>query len=251
MTPSPAETNLATYDDARLAALYDHDNPPGEDHAFFRQVADEASATRIVDLGCGTGSLTVTLAGEGRTVVGIDPAEAMLRVALTRPGGDAVEWRHGTAELIAPASADVVVMSGNVAMHLIGEDWHGALRRIAAGLVPGGRLVFETRNPVLRAWEGWNQGPSERATPVGRVVESESTTPLDADGVVLMRCRTVFAEDGAVMDADQHLQFRSEERVRADLAAAGLRVEQISGDWRRTPLDATADRLMVVEARKK
>ena len=44
MTPSPAETNLATYDDARLAALYDHDNPPGEDHAFFRQVADEAGA---------------------------------------------------------------------------------------------------------------------------------------------------------------------------------------------------------------
>ena len=26
---------------------------------------------------------------------------------------------------IEPASADLVIMNGNVAMHLIGQDWHG------------------------------------------------------------------------------------------------------------------------------
>ncbi|WP_230956173.1 class I SAM-dependent methyltransferase, partial [Micrococcus luteus] len=52
-----------------------------------------------------------------------DPAEAMLRVARARAGGDRVEWRRGTAELIEPASADLVIMSGNVAMHLIDQDW--------------------------------------------------------------------------------------------------------------------------------
>ena len=39
--PSRAEANRRTYDDARLAAIYDVDNPAGEDHAFFRRVADE------------------------------------------------------------------------------------------------------------------------------------------------------------------------------------------------------------------
>ena len=125
--PSRAEANRRTYDDARLAAIYDVDNPAGEDHAFFRRVADEVSAarasTRIVDLGCGTGILTVTLAGPGRDVVGIDPAEAMLAAARARPGGDGVEWRHGDAGLIAPDSADLVVMSGNVAMHLVDDDY--------------------------------------------------------------------------------------------------------------------------------
>ncbi|MCO0634263.1 hypothetical protein NGH33_10025, partial [Micrococcus yunnanensis] len=71
--PSRAEANRRTYDDARLAAIYDVDNPAGEDHAFFRRVADEVSAarasTRIVDLGCGTGILTVTLAGPGRDLL--------------------------------------------------------------------------------------------------------------------------------------------------------------------------------------
>ena len=135
--PSRAEANRRTYDDARLAAIYDVDNPAGEDHAFFRRVADEVSAarasTRIVDLGCGTGILTVTLAGPGRDVVGIDPAEAMLAAARARPGGNGVEWRHGDAGLIAPDSADLVVMSGNVAMHLVDDDWHASLRRLGGG----------------------------------------------------------------------------------------------------------------------
>ncbi|MDO4792530.1 MAG: hypothetical protein Q3999_08635 [Buchananella hordeovulneris] len=50
------------YDDAHLAAIYDHDNPSGADHAFFCALADEIGARSIVDLGCGTGLLTVLLA---------------------------------------------------------------------------------------------------------------------------------------------------------------------------------------------
>lgn len=250
MTPSAAETNRYTYDDARLATLYDLDNPPGDDHDFFRMLAGETGAARIVDLGCGTGSLTVTFVGEGRHVVGIDPAEAMLRVARERPGGDAVEWRRGTAELITPGAADLVVMSGNVAMHLIGDDWHDALGHISAALSSGGRLAFETRNPVLRAWEGWNREATERTTPVGRVAETESATAPDADGVVRMHCRTEFPSDGTALDVDQHLQFRSKNQIRADLTAAGLTVDRISGDWHRRPFDVAADRLMVVEARR-
>ncbi|CAM3943280.1 class I SAM-dependent methyltransferase [Micrococcus flavus] len=252
--PSRAEANRRTYDDARLAAVYDVDNAAVEDHVFFRRVADEVAAVtdgpvaRIVDLGCGTGILTVTLAGEGRSVVGIDPAEAMLEVARTRPDGDDVTWRRGTAELIEPDSADLAVMSGNVAMHLIGDDWHAALRRIGAGLVPGGRLVFETRNPARRAWEGWQQDPTERTTPAGRLIESERTSAPDEDGVVTMHVRTEFPDSGDVLELDQHLQFRSAEQVRADLAVAGLRVERISGDWRRTPFDPAEDRMLVVEA---
>lgn len=249
--PSPRTTsNRLTYDDARMAAIYDIDNPDGEDHDFFRQVAREADARRIVDLGCGTGILTVTLADEGRSVIGIDPAAAMLEIARTRPGGQNVEWRLGTSELIDPTWADLVIMSGNVAMHLIDTDWHAALAHIAAGLAPNGRLVFETRNPVRRAWESWQQDPTERMTPAGRVIESETTTTPDRDGVVTMHVRTEFPDQGATAQITQHLQFRSEEQIRTDLAQASLRVERISRDWRRGPFDVSKDALMVVEARR-
>ena len=163
--PSRAEANRRTYDDARLAAIYDVDNPAGEDHAFFRRVADEVSAarasTRIVDLGCGTGILTVTLAGPGRDVVGIDPAEAMLSVARARPGGDRVEWRRGTAELIEPASADLVIMSGNVAMHLIDQDWQQE---------PTERTTAAGRPTRVRGHEHAGRGRRRRAPMAHRVL---------------------------------------------------------------------------------
>ena len=150
---------------------------------------------------------------------------------------------HGVRDALAHG----VTVTG-ATMHLVDDDWHASLRRIGAGLVPGGRLVFETRNPVRRAWEGWQQDPTERTMPAGRVLESERTSAPDRHGVVTMRVRTEFLDSGEVSEVDQHLQFRSAEQVRADLAAAGLRVERLSGDWHRTAFDPAEHPLMVVEA---
>lgn len=248
MPHSPAEANRRAYDDPAVAADYDAANPDGPDHDFFRRLAQETGAERIVDLGCGTGLLTVTLAETGRAVVGIDPAEAMLEVARTRPGGDAVRLLRGTAELIEPATADLVIMSGNVAMHLVGDDWHDALSRIAAGLLPGGRLAFETRNPALRAWEDWTSEPTETTTTAARLLESEVTSAPDHRGVVVHRWRSEDLTTGTVQEGEEHLQFRSPAQVRADLEAVGLSVERISGGWDRREFDEAADALMVVEA---
>src|SRR5580658_1437783 len=44
------------YRDVDLVGLYDLDNPGGEDHIFFRSLADEIGARSIIDLGCGTGA---------------------------------------------------------------------------------------------------------------------------------------------------------------------------------------------------
>lgn len=125
-------SNLA-YEDKLLAAIYDDDNPDGPDHEYFRELARDTAPTRITDLGCGTGLLTATLTGPGRVVVGIDPAAAMLERAAARPGGDTVEWRLGTSELIESDACELIVMSGNVAMHILGDAWIANLRDISRG----------------------------------------------------------------------------------------------------------------------
>lgn len=221
------------YDDARLAAVYDVDNPDGPDHDFFRALADEMSATRIVDLGCGTGILTVTLTRDDREVTGIDPAPAMLDYARNRPGADRAHWIQGTSDKIAPDSADLVLMTGNVAMHIIGDAWHKTLDDIAQGLRSGGVLAFDSHNPDAKAWEQWNAAESDRQTPVGLLRESVVTEAPDAHGVVVMHCHNEFLDDHYILDVDQELQFRSHDQIVKDLDQAGLRVEAVYRNWAR------------------
>lgn len=248
---SRREAYEVTYDDWRLAAIYDADNPPGEDHEYFRGLADRVAAGRIVDLGCGTGSLTVTLARPGRTVIGIDPAAAMLAYAAARPGGDQIEWRLGASERIGGDSADLIIMSANVAMHLLGSDWDRTLADIASGLAAGGLVAFESRNPDAEAWRTWNDPPAERQTPVGRLRESTTTTPPDADGIVTMHCHNDFLDAGGVLDLEQRLQFRTMHQIAADLERAGLTLEQVWGGWDRVPFAGGPEQeLMIFEARR-
>ena len=76
------------YVDPRLVELYDIENAGRADIDFYVRLAADLDASRILDLGCGTGLLTRELAVDGRDVVGVDPAAAMLAYARRQPGAD-------------------------------------------------------------------------------------------------------------------------------------------------------------------
>ncbi|WP_231445832.1 class I SAM-dependent methyltransferase [Brevibacterium zhoupengii] len=241
-------SNLA-YEDKLLAAIYDDDNPDGPDHDYFRELARDVAATRITDLGCGTGMLTATLTGPGRVVVGIDPAAAMLERAAARPGGDGVEWRLGTSELVESDACDLIVMSGNVAMHILGDAWIATLRDISRGLRAGGVLAFEARNPLARAWRNWNNPAQTRTTAVGQLRETTTVSDPDDEGIITMNSVNEFLDADEAINVSQRLQFRTFDTLRDDLNAAGMRVHNIWQDWDRTPFTGTeSEPLMIVEA---
>lgn len=238
------------YSNPRLVRLYDVDNPDGADHDFFRELVNEVEAPRVVDLGCGTGILTVTLAQPGRKVLGIDPSKGMLDFARSRPGGDTVTWLEGTAATIEPRSADVIIMSGNVAMHIL-EDWPETLASIAAGLTERGVVAFESRNPEASAWRNWSDTGSERDTADGRLIESCSIEGPDVTGRVVMHIRKEWPDDGDIVEVKQELQFRSHQQILADLNRAGLTNVITYRNWSREPFTGGPGQpLMVFVARK-
>lgn len=247
---SAAGARPGTDYDPRLVDLYDQDNPDGADHDFFRSLAAEIGAQSIVDLGCGTGILTVTLATPGRNVVGIDPSATMLDYARRRPGGDQVNWVLGDSRAIPAAEVDYVVMSGNVAQHIPDPHWQRALADIAAALAPGGVLVFESRNPRARAWESWAADLSSvRDTMHGQLREWQEITEPQP-GQVLMRAHNVFEATGEHVVQELLLFFREREVIAGQLEAAGFVLDGVWGDWARTPADASSP-LMVFQARRR
>src|SRR5215217_2386489 len=112
------------YVDPRLVDLYDTDNPRGADTDFYVRLANDLDARTIIDLGCGTGLLTRELAVDGRRVIGVDPAPAMLAFARRQPGAERVRWVEGDSGALGAPRADLVVMTGNVAQVFLDDsEW--------------------------------------------------------------------------------------------------------------------------------
>ena len=236
--------------DPRLVELYDSDNPDGPDHDYYRSLVDHAGARAVLDLGCGTGILTVTFAAPGRRVVGVDPSPAMLHFAKRRRGSERVDWILGDSRSIPPGAHDVAVLSGNVAQHIPDGAWERTLADLHASLRPGGLLAFESRNPSDRAWEGWTaEAPMERDTPHGRLRESFELQDQNIDeageGTITLRSRNLL--DGEDLSHDFTLAFRSEARLVEQLDRAGFDVRAVWGGWDRTPVREDS-RLLVIEA---
>lgn len=110
-------------------------------HELLARV-DSRRPARVVDLGCGDGALTATLADRwpGATVLGVDSSESMLAQAAAR-GAARLSFELGTVEDWRPA-APVDVLVSNAALHWV-PDHASQLRRLAESVAPGGWLAVQ------------------------------------------------------------------------------------------------------------
>lgn len=93
----------------------------------------------ILDLGCGTGTLTHELAGRAGRVVGIDASPEM--VATARRSFPNIEFLVADA-LELPFENQFEVVFSNAVLHWL-RDHERLLKNIRRALKPGGRLVCE------------------------------------------------------------------------------------------------------------
>lgn len=235
--------------DRRLAELYDPLDPDRGDLDAYLLLAEEFGARSVLDIGCGTGVFALLLAERGVEVVGVDPAGASLDVARVKPGADRVRWIHGDATALPPLQTDLVTMTANVAQAIVDPElWHRTLAGAYEALRPGGRLVFETRDPARRAWEGWNREDSYGVTEVPGIGTVESWVELTEVTGQLVTFRWHYAFDGdgdgdgngtrgsgngtgagtgGALTSDSTLRFRERHDIEADLAAHGYVLEDV------------------------
>lgn len=219
----------AVFDDPRLAPLYDLFDSDRSDLEAYVSIAEDLDARRILDIGCGTGVFALMLAQRGHEVIGVDPAAASLDVARSKPGAEKVRFLLGDATTLPPLQVDLVTMTGNVAqVFLTDAEWAATLTGIQQALRPGGRLVFESRDPARRVWENWIRDWSPKRIELAGVggVESWAKVTQVEGALVTFEGATTLA-DGRVIPTSSTLRFRERDEFEATLAAAGFRVDEV------------------------
>ena len=219
----------AIFDDPRLAPLYDLFEGARPDLDAYVSIVDEFDAQRILDVGCGTGVFALMLAERGRDVVGVDPAAASIDIARSKPGADRVRFLLGHATTLPPLQVDLATMTGNVAqVFLTDADWTATLVGIHDALRPGGRLVFETRDPARRVWEDWSRDWSPQRVELAGVGAVESWSEVTrVEGPFVTFEGAITLPDGAVVPTASTLRFRERAQLEASLADAGFTVDDV------------------------
>lgn len=241
-TPDPL------YHDPDLARFYDLDNRWGADFDYCLQLA--ADARSVLDLGCGTGQLAARLA-DRRTVVGVDPAAAMLDIARRRPGGGRATWVEADAGSVRLGRRfDLVLLTGHAyQVFLTDKDQQAVLSTIAGHLALGGRFTFDTRNPAARAWRNWTPEHSRRRFehPDLGTVEAWNDAAHDAaTGIVTYQTHYRTAAGEEPFSAASRIRFTTRETLAAMLNRAGLEVDEWLGDWEGGAYEPTSHEIIPV-----
>jgi 2-polyprenyl-3-methyl-5-hydroxy-6-metoxy-1,4-benzoquinol methylase len=234
------------YKDPRLVDLYDLDSPWSEDREFYLSVAG-TPPKRILDLGCGTGLLCNAYASKGHDVTGVDPSSAMLDVARRKSHGTGINWIQSTAQAYESADRfDVIVMTGHAFQVLLEEDdVLDTLATMRHHLSPDGIAVFESRNPEIDWPKQWNY--IMEIPLADRVVrESRHFVAMNNDRMTF-ELRYEFPD--ATLTSASELRFLSREQIENCLTKAGLRVDQLFGDWNQAPFEAQSSAEMIFVAR--
>jgi ubiquinone/menaquinone biosynthesis C-methylase UbiE len=236
--------------DADLAGMYDAFCAGRSDFDFYLPLV--MSATSVLDVGCGTGELLRRARARGHRgrLCGLDPAVGMLAQARTCPD---VEWTLGDLGCTTwGPEFDLVVMTGHAFQVLVtDEELRAALATIRSVLTADGRFVFETRNPLARAWQRWTpEYATDTTVPDGTVVRMahQVRTPVEGD---LVRFTATFTSPGwpAPRTSRSTLRFLDVDSLSALLTEAGLAVAEQFGDWDRRPLSAADPEIITVARR--
>jgi SAM-dependent methyltransferase len=235
------------------APFYDWENARTlgrRDVPFWRRVSAEARG-RVLELGCGTGRVSVPLAKAGVDLVGIDrsaPMLARLRAASARAGAighvNAVRGDIRALPFAAHAFSMVIAPYGILQSLLADRDLVATLSSVARVLGPGGRFGIDLV-PDVPNWREYENKIQLRGRAAGgahlTLIESVRQDPRRR--LTTFHQRYVEDRGGQTKEHCFDLTFRtlSVRQMTRKLEAAGFAVEAILGDYRGRPLDEGSD----------
>jgi SAM-dependent methyltransferase len=141
--------NLNEYSDPKL---YDAENSDFEtDGPFILSLAKQLGGA-VLELGCGTGRVTIPLAQNDVEIVGLDVVPGMVDLAKQKAGELPIEWMVADVRTFQLGRKfRLIFESGSVFHHMLTrQDQEAYLARVREHLEDGGRLVLSLFLPKPR-----------------------------------------------------------------------------------------------------
>lgn len=265
MTGEPREDG-DRYCDPTVAARYDFLLADQlDDVRFYVEEAGQESGP-VLELGCGTGRVTLPIAEAGVRVVGLDRSPPMLEIAEAKRRAARPDVRSRCAFVRADLRgfafrrpfAQAFLPFRVFQALLTVPDQLAALASIRAALMPGGRLVFNVLDPRVELLD--SEGGPGPLRDTGRVYEAGGDRVRELLTVHLapveQRLELTFiyerkTPEGAVERAFEPLRLRYFHRFEIEhlLARAGYEVEALYGDWDRGPFVENGQEMIWVARR--
>ncbi len=130
---------------------YDAFNQPYQDDLKFYLGEAKKARGPVLELGCGTGRLTIPLKKKGVDITGLDYAAPMLERAAEKAdeAGVKIRFVRGDARRFKlDRKFKLIFMAFNSMQHLgRREEVEGLFSSVAGHLAPGGRFIFDVFNP--------------------------------------------------------------------------------------------------------
>ena len=209
------------------------------------------SPRSVVDLACGTGSLTVRLAQKGYKVMGVDLSEDMLTVASQKA------WDLGLQIPFVRQPLEKLYLHRGVDLAVCGLDsldyitdpacCKKAIERIYKALNPGGCFIFDVNTPEkLRAMDGQVFLDENEDTFCVWRGEFDEQTNICSYGMDLFRRQ----EKGWQRSFEEHQEYAySAAQLVGYLKDAGFTRIEVFGDRRLEP-PAEGEQRIYLKARK-
>jgi ubiquinone/menaquinone biosynthesis C-methylase UbiE len=256
------------------APFYDWENARTlgrRDVPFWRRVARGAGGGPVLELGCGTGRISLPLARAGVPLVGVDRSSEMLARAARRakairraprttrpvartPGCRPRFVRGDIRHLpFADGAFPMVLAPYGILQSLLRDgDLTATLEAVARVLAPGGTFGIDLV-PDVPNWREYTDRVQHR----GRAARGTHLTLIESVRQDRARRLTTFAQrylvrrGGRTTEHPFTLTFRTltVRQMTLRLARAGFRIETVLGDYQGHPWDDQAD-VWIILAKK-
>jgi SAM-dependent methyltransferase len=163
-----------------------------EDLPLWRELAGSGP---VMDVGAGTGRVTLALARAGASVIAVDIEERLLEALRHRANGLPVQTLHADARALPPGDPVALIVVPMQTLQLFGgpEGRAAFLRAARERLAPGGLIAAALADPVGCFDDEHPDPPPPEALEIGGVIYSTQLLEVTQDGE-LRRRRAIAGE---------------------------------------------------------